>query len=180
MTNRLLLLLSLSLMACGSDEPRGEPVTEAEFLAHCNARCEHQIACGDTTGPQNECVDRCLADFPDVAPWLRGDALLAVGECTFALACGADDGSCVTACEPTDAHERFEAQCREVMVACDLAEEAECEVTPAAGTEGFLCSVTAAVMDELTACIPDGAACSDAAACLEAVIDRVGFGIIVN
>ncbi|MCA9676311.1 MAG: hypothetical protein KC464_14835 [Myxococcales bacterium] len=164
-----------TLAACGG--PGSDAVTAAEAEAPCRTGCAHQDACNpDGT----ESVDACVADCVDTfAGWMREDALTELADCAAATACDASDDACLLACEPTSAHVAYEARCRAVLGGClDATELAvRCEVTPmpSPADAGFLCYVAPAIIEEMTACFGDGAACTDAAACLDEIVGRHGI-----
>jgi hypothetical protein len=175
-TGLALSLALFGLVACGGG-PGSGPVSADDFREGCRIDCQHDFDCGDTTETVDACTERCFADFPE-AGWLRGDAFVAISECFAELSCTADDDSCFTECSPTGAHDRWESQCREVFAPC-ITEPAQldgiCEVTPMPNIDdevGFFCLFTPAIMDELTACIPDGTACEPGISCVQAALER--------
>jgi hypothetical protein len=179
MTSRAALLLSLAgsllLAACG-DSPGSGPVSEEDYRAGCERSCEHRQACGTLQDGVAACVASCVDEFPE-AGWLRGDALEDVTVCQAELACDASGDQCFGACDPTGAHERYEAQCRETLSACTTntnALDEICSVRPVAGASdsGLLCFIIPSIMDELTACLPAGTGCDAAGDCLDAVFER--------
>jgi hypothetical protein len=178
----LFTLALFTLVACGSDGPGSGPVSQADFNEGCRVDCEHRVECGTATGTLEECITNCTDDYADVSGWLRGDAYVAITECFGGLACSADTSTCLTECQPTDAHERYEAQCREVFAPCvevpsDL--DGFCETTPMPSEQGddtgIFCLMTPAIMDQMTACIPDGTTCQAGLTCLQGVLEQVGF-----
>jgi hypothetical protein len=171
----ILPLLVISAACGGDDDDPALTLDQARDL--CDRGCQHQLACGDA--PTLEaCMSECVGEVDDV-DWLRAAAFEAITSCIASAPCGGDYDVCLGACRPAAAHEAFEAQCREVMPPCfETAEQLDrlCETTPNDTSDGFdlgyLCLPTSAIMDELTACIPDGTACPDAIACLSAAFER--------
>lgn len=168
------------VVGCGGGAGTG-PLTADEAEGVCTRICERDIECGDTSQTLEMCTASCVADVS--GGWLRADAFEAIGECSVALACGADDDVCLRECAPTATHEEYEAQCRSALAAC-VANPSEldliCETTPMPGVDGddlgYYCLVTPSVLEEMIGCIPDGVACAAGASCLQAVLERHGLG----
>jgi hypothetical protein len=175
---RILLLLCGGLLAACGDVGSGPgtgPVDPAVAADGCNRDCQHRIECGSTQ-TLADCTAQCITD----TSWVRADAFEDVIACTSTRACTGSTNDCLSACVPTDAHERFEAQCRATLAACGSADEINgfCETTPdpaASGDVGLLCLATPAIMDELTACLATGTACADANTCIQGVLAAHGI-----
>jgi hypothetical protein len=177
--HQLLIALSLALAACGdsNDPPGPGPVTAEDAQALCGAACEREVMC-DPGGSQT--VEACTADCAgDVTVgWYRGDAFEALAVCIANLACTMDESACFDRCRPLEAHERFESQCRRVFAPCgfeplELDGMCETQLGASVATDaGFFCLVIPSVMDELTACIPDGTACQAGIDCISGVLTR--------
>jgi hypothetical protein len=172
--------LSLSfatLAACGGDSPGTGPVSAADAEDGCRAGCQRDFDCDPTSAtPVEQCTTSCVAE---VSGWVRADAFADITDCIADLACTASEDTCVDQCDPTDAHEAYEAQCREVFAPCS-ADPADingiCETTPSgSGDVGFFCLITPSVMDQLTACIPDGTACQAGIDCIQGVLETNGI-----
>lgn len=164
---RWVFLGIVTAAACGGDAGSG-PVSQSTAQEGCQRDCQHEIDCG-STATLAECTASCVADTVGV---IRTDAFTDIIDCRTALACDAPSDPCLAECQPTAAHDHWHDQCQTALAACvpaaDLA--ALCSVTPAGtGDAGYLCLVTPAIMDELTACIPTGVACEQAMTCLQNV-----------
>lgn len=161
------------LAACGGDDAGPEPLDTATRDRLCQADCDRLVAC-EPDRVLAECIASCQGDL---AGWVRTDVALDVFDCRAALACGASDDACVT-CSPTDAHQRFETACRANLATCDVNPDSFCAVTITAATQGdagLVCIITPDVVDELTACIPDGVTCAAATTCLQGVFTQHGI-----
>jgi hypothetical protein len=186
MRSSLALTLALAALtalaaACGGDDDDGTgpgtgPVTPAQAEAGCGSDCEHSHGC-DATVDVAACTADCVSDV--TAGWFRADAFDAIVACRTGLACGADDDACLEACRPTLSHDAYEAQCREVFAGCGTQAQIDsvCEVTPSAVTgNGVFCLITPSIIDEMTACIPDGTGCSGVE-CIAAVAEAHGIDL---
>ena len=166
-----------TLAACGGD-PGSGPLSAGDAEDGCRRDCQHRLDC--TPDPQTT-VEACTSDcVADVAGWVRADAFEAVIDCTTDLACGVSDDTCLTECAPTDAHDAYEARCRAVFAACLEPAELDgiCETTPMPSADdgvGVFCLITPSIVDELTACLPEGAVCGTAIECLQTVLETHGI-----
>lgn len=167
-----------TLAACGGD-PGSGLVSASDAEDGCRRDCEHRLEC--TPDPQEtveSCTDDCVSD---VVGWVRADAFEDIIDCSTGLACGVSDDDCLSECDPTDAHEEYEARCRAVFASCLDSEELEslCETTPMPGVDaddiGYFCLITPSIVDELTACLPEAAVCETALECLQAVLTANGI-----
>ncbi|MEZ4398993.1 MAG: hypothetical protein R3B06_03195 [Kofleriaceae bacterium] len=163
--------LTLLLAACGGDDTG--PVSMADAEAGCRAVCQHELDCGSAV-VVDSCTASCVANVTGV---VRADVFTDATSCRTALACGAADTSCRT-CTPTASHTAFEARCRALYDTClppaQAASVCSVELNPDS-TVGGLCALTPAIMDELTACLPDGTTCATATTCLQNVLRAYGI-----
>lgn len=174
----LLSTLSLTLAACGGDSLGSDAVTAAQAEDPCRTGCEHEAECSDDPAYDLEgCVDDCVAD---TSGWVRGDALEALADCVADQACDASESSCQSSCEPLAEHDAYETACRATFADCLDAEELEgvCSVTPSGTSDaGMFCLVAPAIIEEMTACFDDGAACGVALECLQGVLEAHGVDL---
>lgn len=81
----------LLALACGPDEPPADP----ELRAACDALCEAQIECDDTTLTMTECSNACIADVgtpgEDCSDAIQVLAICAAAHCGDAPACSAQE-----------------------------------------------------------------------------------------
>ena len=171
-----LVFCGLLLAACGdvADGPGTGPVSPTAAAEGCQRQCQHDIDCGSAQTVQ-ACTDDCVSE----TMWVRADAFETVIDCLATHACAGDEDECTALCNPTGAPERWEAQCRAVLGGCDIDVNEACETQPdpsQSGDVGFLCLATPAIMDELTACIPNGTACQAGLTCLQGVFQAHGLG----
>lgn len=173
--------LAAALAACTLPEddeptPGGGPVTIEQATAGCRRQCEHDLACRG--GDPSE-VEVCAADCAtEVSGWVGVHAFGPIIECIVAVPCDQSTEQCIAACVPTATHEGYEARCRRVFAGCGavLDVDSTCEVTPMPGSStGFLCLAAASIIQEMSACIPDGIACEPGRACIEDVRSRHGL-----
>jgi len=178
--NKWAVVLVVMCGACGGDGGgAGDtgPLSPAEADRGCRASCEHEVACDPTaSGTFDACVSSCVADVGGGG--VRTDAFEAVLACITDLACTAADEPCLTRCEPTDAHLRYEDACRTKAAECGgagSAADALCTVTPDGVDDdiGFICLFTPAVVDEMAGCF--ALACADIEDCLSGVTRRYGL-----
>lgn len=164
----------LGALACGGGEGAG-PVSMEAAEAGCEADCQHQIDCGDDT-PLADCTADCVGDVTGI---LRADVFADLVDCRTGLACGVSTDTCSDACEPTSTHTAYETRCRALFTPCtDGTAELDnlCGVDGSSGDDGLLCLLNTDIIEELTACMPDGAVCADALNCMRNVLTAHGIG----
>lgn len=175
MSKFVAMALVLGAMACGGGDSTG-PVSMDTAQAGCQADCQHNIDCGSTE-PLADCTTDCVGDVTGV---IREDVFNDIVDCNTALACGASDDACEALCEPTSAHDRYEAACRAMFATCpDTVDVNElCSVRPTGASDaGFFCYLTPAIVDEFTACLPSGGTCSAALSCMSGVAETRGVDL---
>jgi hypothetical protein len=150
-------------MGCGDSTG---PISPSEAEDGCRATCERQISCDPlTTRTVAECTADCVGDV--AGGGVREDAFNDVVDCITELSCTAEEDVCLTQCEPTDAHEDYEARCRVKLAECGVTDVRGCETTPDGNESGFLCLYTPEVMDELRGCFDQS--CGELQSCFERV-----------
>ena len=145
----------VAMVGCGSDGAGTGPITASNAQAGCEAGCQHDKECNPTSTQTVEaCTAECVAGVSGGG--VREDAFEELATCLAQQACTATDDVCFATCEPTSAHDGFEAACRAKLAECGAAADSvdsACETTPSGGDQGFLCLFTPAVMNELAACM---------------------------
>lgn len=150
-----MIVVFATMVGCGTDGAGTGPISAANAQAGCEAGCEHDKECDPTSTQTVEaCTAECVAGVSGGG--VREDAFEELSTCVSQQACTASDDACFTACEPTSAHESFEAACRAKLAECGAAPtdlDGACETKPNGDDLGFLCLFTPAVMNELAACM---------------------------
>ena len=174
MRKALVLALVLGVAACdsggGDDFPGAGPVSMDTALSGCTAVCEHEFDCGTNTA-LDVCIDVCVDSAVGI---LRADFFDDRTACYVVRACG--DATPCNACTPTPAHTGFEARCTALFSQCGATPD-EVDRLCRRGESfsyGQMCMFSEDIVTELRACMPSGAECVDAYACIRAVFDEHG------
>ena len=171
-------VLPAALVACGLDDKdegtSTDPVDDLAASSGCRRVCEYRDACEDI-GDVDVCTQDCAAS---VSGWARADAFAALVECTTSLPCTAGAEQCAGACQPTTAHQQYEARCRHVLGPClGTPEEVDrvCEVDPGPDGAGRFCLIAPPIVAELRACLAEGVTCERGLTCVTDVLTAHGI-----